>query len=853
MWVIAFVVAEMMCPPMPDRIGPSQRELLTALSEVVIDPRGGELVAARWSVPGVESTNDFRFCWLGWRKDGRILSADGKELNPPSAAKVERIDFLGLCRDRFFLWYEPTPAAVDMGLEEDDLWSGLGFRNSDEADLVFAVWLWRLQEEKLACRALVSGDTRHHGAGGYSKIEEVRGPIRQSLAWHSLKEILDSFAALDDARALAASEHFQNRYADFSRDPDLFLRFDIAGFLKELRRRKAEGRFGKGPAPIPSGLEDRDASSKIDFWIARLDEIENFALRRHYDREFDPPDGDPRPRPIRELVKLGDVAVPKLIAVLENDRRLSRYVLEPPRCIHEGHGSAVLPVRQHALEALRGILKTDHLAPWSTNEGSTLGTDRTEEPMEIRWMRIAKCLRAYWSEFGSLPFDARMMRILGDRRLAWEARKDAAARLASLGAADDPDEVERPSQPNPCLAKFENPTTAEAILAAIDSLGAVRSDRVLRTLHEPTFVRALVQLGDRLVAGKLLDWARRERALASRTRFAMAAWRLGEPAAVRELARDFEAGRLTFDSDDTYDISPAQVAARLLMVGLPECETAVTAVADRQHPYHARVLQGVLDDMILVRQREESDLLQGRVTWFRHPFTIALLRGSLDDETPIGVVLEVVDEQVVERQGENPVRGFPLGPGLAKPEDRWEKAHLRVCDRAAEYLSFLVRGFAPISPLRRDADRRRGELAEFIDRHRFRSLCRPDFGLTAVDDDDSDVSRPITRSEAPFSPVMAPLSRPATAAEVAGGRAVFHQAGRGRALPLPERVFVRLKDADDDDDDEPSLGEVVQAELTADGRAVYGVILRDRLAMIREDEIGQFLHCVALGGDTSKR
>jgi hypothetical protein len=851
MWVIAFVVAEMMCPPMPDRLGPKQRELLTALSEVVIDPRGAELVAARWSVPGVESTNDYRFCRLGWRKDGRILSADGMELRLPPAAKVERIDFLGICRNRFVLWYQPAPAAVDTGLEEEDLWSGFGFRNSNEADLVFAVWLWQLKEERLASLALLSGDTRHQGAGGYSKTEEVRGPLRQALAWQAIMETLDCYAALDDAGALAWGEHFQRRYADLARDRESFLRCDIKGFLKDLARRKAEGRFGKGPSPVPSGLDDWDAGRRADYWIARLDEIENISLRRTCDRDFDPADVDERPAPIRELIKLGDVAVPKLIAVLENDRRWSRYVLELPRRVHEGHDSAVLPVRHHAFEALRRILKTDHLAPWSTSEGSMLGLDRTEEPVEIRWMRVAKCLRAYWSEFGSLPYDVRMMRILGDRRLAWEARKDAAARLASLDSADEPDEADRPPRPNPCLTKFQNPTTAEAILAAIDSLGATTSNREVRTSHEPTFVRALVQLGDRRVTGKLLERARRERALASRTRFAMAAWHLGDPAAVRELARDFEAGRLKFDHGDAYDINPAQVAARLLMTRLPECETAVAAVADRQHPYHAKVLQGVLDDMILQQQRENADALNCRVTWFRHPFTIALLRSALDDETPIDVVLEVVDGQVVESHGGDRNRNFPLGPGLIKPEERWEKAHLRVCDRAAEYLSFLLRGFAPIAPLRRDADRRRAELVEFIDRHHFRSLCRPDFGWTAVDDDDSDATRTITRSDAPFSPVMAPLPRPATAADVAAGRAVFHQAGRGRALPLPDHVFVHLKDADDDDDDEPSLGEVVQAELTAEGRAVYGVILRDRLAMVREDEIERFIRPAA--GETGTK
>ncbi len=111
-------------------------------------------------------------------------------------------------------------------------------------------------------------------------------------------------------------------------------------------------------------------AERISHLIDDLDEVSA--------RQMDEPGGvDPQNDPIVEaLMKEGDAAVEPLIDTYENDNRLTRSVIV-------GHGYYLLPVKEAAYSAIRGILQLDRIgssptptaeelrAFWKQNKGTT--------------------------------------------------------------------------------------------------------------------------------------------------------------------------------------------------------------------------------------------------------------------------------------------------------------------------------------------------------------------------------------------------------------------------------------------------------------------------------------------------
>lgn len=73
----------------------------------------------------------------------------------------------------------------------------------------------------------------------------------------------------------------------------------------------------------------------------------------------------------------------------------------------------------------------------------------------------------------------------------------------------------------------------------------------------------------------------------------------------------------------------------------------------------------------------------------------------------------------------------------------------------------------------------------------------------------------------PFLPDIPPLDRPASADDVERARAVFHLDGKSKlaGLVLPAVAQLRRRDRE-----KPVPVLVVQAEVRADGKAVYGIV-----------------------------
>jgi hypothetical protein len=105
-----------------------------------------------------------------------------------------------------------------------------------------------------------------------------------------------------------------------------------------------------------------------------------------------------------------------------------------------------------------------------------------------------------------------------------------------------------------------------------------------------------------------------------------------------------------------------------------------------------------------------------------------------------------------------------------------------------------------------------------------------------------------------YAPDIRPLGRPATAADVAAGRAVFHRDGKGKPAAHPPGTVI-LKPAARTSwvpTDGPvwlglacwlatwertEAGLVLQAEVGPDGKLVYGVVFRHAIRTVQADEV----------------
>jgi hypothetical protein len=141
----------------------------------------------------------------------------------------------------------------------------------------------------------------------------------------------------------------------------------------------------------------------------------------------------------------------------------------------------------------------------------------------------------------------------------------------------------------------------------------------------------------------------------------------------------------------------------------------------------------------------------------------------------------------------------------------------RRCDRAAVMLAQIVYGLPPYHPLMRDADSRITELKRVFD-----SFPNGYHLVTPLEAEFLEVPA----YELLFLPDLPPLGRPATEDDVKAGRAVFQLKGKGRLarLQLPAVALLKRREKS------PPAGRtdrrllIIQAEVNADGKTMYGVI-----------------------------
>ena len=169
--------------------------------------------------------------------------------------------------------------------------------------------------------------------------------------------------------------------------------------------------------------------------------------------------------------------------------------------------------------------------------------------------------------------------------------------------------------------------------------------------------------------------------------------------------------------------------------------------------------------------------------------------------------------------------GSRIAPAiLLDPKMRRASAIVRRCDLAGQECGPFA-GLPEFHPLLKDADGRLAAIREVIDKYpgRFRALTPVETFVIAGSDD-----------AVSFGPDLAPLGRPATAADVKAGKAIFHFDGKGKLpnLDLPARGMW------------PKVGKeksartclIVQAEIQPGGGTIYGVIEHHAIRMVPAGE-----------------
>jgi hypothetical protein len=762
--ILAGMVAAVAPPPAP--LTAEDRALLQGmLKECLFDPHGCRYVRGK---VGDEERE-------GWLKadptggPGWVYFTDGEGMPASSVRWQQPIDYADLWR-RF----------LDSPKERH--WPG--------CPLAAAAWLFRLGHESLAARAL-SGARTNARVRGIGSDRDLVAELRSYLARSSLEKATEAYHARSDSKALAHIDRLFRLYPEEARDPS----FQQAHPLRRMLHRKLIlNTLGRPRSLLSPRFAGWGIKQKIAYLLAELEEIDVAQDGMGAGIAFfdSGPDWC-----VQELVRIGEPAVPALIDTIALDDRPTRVVLR----------QRIVPVSEVALRVVFDILQVANINPTYQKRPWTWTPETPTETVAL--------LRAYWAKYGALPFDERMMNILTDLKSTPAARREAARKLSWLGY---PREAlgwrvvgynSDKKTTNPAIAKFDKPTVAEAILAAMD-LEPAGSGKTAEGWHpfwedqeiETPYLKALIDLGDGRIAAELARRSRRATRSVTRRVLAAAAHRLGDSVPLQAFAHDFAAGRVALPKEaETAHHELTQIVRNFTETDLPETRQALAGLTGPRHPLHT-----LASARVLVHWFEEQE---GSV-WFHSPAALVLLRPALTDERPTGADYEIEGGGLVVKTA-GMARFSTLPEDLTDPKKRIDKARERSCDRAALAYQTLVVGMPYFHPLHKDAEQELALIRRTVQRCpvAYRPLRPEERGWLKLEG----------RTHPWFVPDIA-LSGAATEEDVKAGRALFHLDPQARRAPLvlpAVGLLVRGKD-------KPTPVLILQAEIGPDGRTSYGVV-----------------------------
>lgn len=771
------------------RLREDDEKLLSSLVREFLfaPPLDAKRVQVRIKAPGwyEKAEEQVREGWLVRDKAGdRVYFTDGEWVPVPDQKNIEPVDFVTKWSEA----YKGRPMPIENrhafffpGWEERPA------GDQGEPTLVIAAWLHHLGKKELAAKVLAHAPS--------DRTEEV-AILKRWLARGTFHRMLQCYGQYEDEAALKHGERLLRLYAAEARQVG-----QAVPLVNDLRRRQQGGLLGaKAGAGLPADYPSWDRKKKLAYLIDQLDRTaEYLPTSTSADDAFRTQSS----KQVAALLEWGEAAVPALLDVIEKDERLTRRVVSPWKWQAIGE---VQSVREAALAILYRILKTRHLDPRDP-EADDYGFGKPD------FKKVVPAARAYWKEFGPLPYEARMMRVLTDPRTSYAVLREAAAKLSvAPGQPEWSWSTDIKSvKPNPAVLKFAGPTAAEAVLAAMDrdlahDDASPQTDHN-RAYHEPVYFSALIRLADERIVAELARRAARDTNALMRVRYAHACFRLGRSQVIIDFAADFGAGKVALRTTDKDGLrwQLERIVEHLTVVKIREADEALYKLGEPKHRYHEHLVNGIVDRLVVYDTAGD---------FVRHPYCLSVLRKMLDDTTPTPLHMSF-------REGDGLAIAYGGGgrsgqgispPVLLDPKMRRASASIRRCDLAGQQCGAFA-GLPEFHPLLKDVDGRLTAVKEAIDKYpgKYRRLT-PAENLAFTS----------SGYYGWFVPDISPLGRAATAADVAAGKAIFHFDGKGMLpkLELPARGT--WPKAANEKTARTCL--IVQAETQPDGETYYGVI-----------------------------
>lgn len=784
---------------------PEQKKFLDSLFEkLLFDPSGAKRVSFEYTTrnvwTAVSTVNQ-----TGWMKNGKIYLEDGYEISIPKGSEIKEINFIEQCEQKF----SPQAESKEPDHTEDDLLDfdkafnkmrlnavGLDF----EHDILLAAWLYKLDREKLAAKAMEKVQ------GNY---EEEKKKLYEGFRWSAYSGLVHAYMVRADEEALNHGKRLQ-RLEPENKHP----------LVSELLRRKKIGTFGKTPdQEWPAGYDKWETEKKIKFLISSLDEVDA--------RQMGQPGGVPlsSDRRIMELIKIGDPAIPALLDSLEFDKRLTRSV-------HFWRDFStdrtVISVKEASLTAIMSIIKVQVFAPSSTGDNFS---SRKEEMA----LAVVKQLRAYWLKYGKYPFDERMMKVLLDPDASFPAKREAAKNIASIndkryintmfGTYAD---YQESSAPNPVIKKFSKPSVAEIILKVMDEdlknhdhsppkeLSGI--ERLLNNVNggnddhkqyerrkiEDNYAYALIKLNDQRIGPEIAKRAQAGKSHRQRRLYTEIASSLDQSKPLISFALDFEKGKITPEG-----IELKKTIEFLIKAKTKESERALNAVTLKEHPLFSIAKNEVLNSSI-------SDNV-----WFNHSICLKFLLNALHDKTPVNIAYSIDEMNRLVERTENSSRYSKIPEFLSNHGIEKNKTVIRVCDQAAKKLSAITIGLEQYDPLMKGAEERLGTIAETLERYLY--------AFRKINKNESSIFETSYWSPT-YIPEIKTLTRPASENDLKQGNAIFHLSGQGEAVDLNLPKVSHFKNS------KANKVIVVQAERSPEG-LIYGIIAENAILKVNAKDL----------------
>jgi hypothetical protein len=818
-------------------------------STFLFDPRGAEY--GNFTTP--EADGDSSSTFAGWR----VASADKKSYTFHSAlslgsaldagVKFEKRDVVKNARR---IYEKPASSLDEINRVQNQEWPlslpGFSFYPNRIA-LVHAAWLHRLGADDVAALALqVANRTGERPlAAGVTRESE----LRESIAHVLYQYATTLYSQRNDARALEFTAEFHRIVPEEEQNmPELVL------LHHDLLRRRADGRLGRArQTEPPADFARWNAKRKLDYLVGELDEVNSAAMHLGVQGPLDV-SVDWR---AREIMRLGETAVPRLLDIVEHDTRLCR--------LQEGllrSGRKVNPVWEVAVSILRSILRIesfDTRSPRELPDGSPAPTIDSLPRDDA-----ARIVRAYWDEYGGKPMAERMVSVLRDRTTSTAARCEAAQVLALLDADPLADRTELKRRPpksraalNPDLEKLREPTAAEAILGALDrdlaafdrrATEAKKADdeaRPRRGAVEDAYLFPIFEIGDRRIVAELKRRFAAAKSPHMQRKLAFACHWLGDDQPIESIAEQAAKGTFALPAEDAgsfqspddafveYSYREAELGGLISMlaaVHVKKCDAALQAIAAPTHPWNKslRHLIATPTDFPVILERAWLNNSQ----LFAFDFMRQAWRAALDDTTLTGAKWTIAgnDYNNVGSKG-----AFGSGPlrnltGEDDPAKFKKSAEERICDRAAVELSKLVWCCPPTHPLLIDHEQRLADLRTLLDRYssRLRPMTPTESRALQQGSIDADVN---VRYVVDFPP----LGRPATADDVKQGRALFEFGGQGKLTDDELPSTARWRRAKKEHASAAVL--VIQAEQSPDGQRKYGILTSQGLRSVAGNDL----------------